>query len=110
MLELMVQICRQVDDAQPGWGECKLTDALGDEHLFVEKIPVVTQAPLASPSSYPQPGVIACTIIKRHDDTDGNTIVEVDTLTPWGVTSMSGRHRFKVLPAQLRDPNPTSDG
>ena len=106
MLELMVQICRQVDDAQPGWVECKLTDALGGEHLFVEKIPVVTQAPLASPNNYPQPGVIVRTIIKGHDD---STIVEVDTLTPWGVTSITGRHRFEVLPAQLRDPNPPTD-
>jgi transposase len=37
MLGVSVEISRYVDDSQPGRVECGLVDALGDEHLFVEK-------------------------------------------------------------------------
>jgi hypothetical protein len=41
MLVINVVIVRQVDDRQPGFVECKLTDRFGREWFFMEKGPVV---------------------------------------------------------------------
>lgn len=98
-----VQITRYVDDWQPGWVECKLVDASGHEHLFVEKVPVVTAARLDADSSYPQPGVIACVVVGKQAGSDGREIIEIDTQTPWDIESTDGRSRFEVLSDQLND-------
>jgi hypothetical protein len=55
-LGVSVEISRYVDDSQPGWVECRLVDVLGDEHLFVEKVPVVTRVDLDAASNFPQGG------------------------------------------------------
>jgi hypothetical protein len=55
MPAVTVQISRFVDEHQPGFVECILMDALGESHLFVEKVPVVSTDDLWSTSSYPQP-------------------------------------------------------
>src|SRR5215475_9487773 len=103
MLGVRVKISRYVDASQPGWVECGLLDASGDEHVFVEKVPVVTQADLDSASRYPQSGVIACIVqdrgISRSDD--GRRLVHIDTQTPWGVQSLAGESRFDVFSEQL---------
>lgn len=39
---LAVTITRLVDDAFPGWVECLLLDAAGNQHWFTEKVPVVS--------------------------------------------------------------------
>lgn len=97
MLTLQVQITRFVDDAQPGWVECRLVDAAGAVHLFVEKGPVVCAHPLDRRSDYPQSGGIACTRVDRA----GLTRVVVDTESPWGVASIAGEHRFTVRAEQV---------
>ena len=102
MLGVSVEISRYVDDSQPGWVECRLADALGDEHLFVEKVPVVTKAHLAAASSYPQAGVIACIVLARSEHNDGRQLVHIDTQTPWGIESTAGRDQFDAFAEQLR--------
>lgn len=102
MLELIVQICRITNDEFPGWVECKLTDARGNEHVFLEKVSVVTEAALTSASEYPQPGFIACRIIDRRVNADNRDIVEVETGAVGGVASVAGRDRFEVFLDQLR--------
>jgi hypothetical protein len=62
MLGVRVEISRYADAAQPGWVECRLVDALGHEHVFVEKVPVVTEAHLVAASGFPQAGFIAVSI------------------------------------------------
>lgn len=104
MLGVNVEISRYVDNSQPGWVECRLVDALGDEHLFVEKAPVVTTAHLDAASSYPQAGVIACIVLGRSEH-GGRQLVRVDTQTPWGIESTEGKDRFDVLAEQLRELN-----
>src|SRR5262245_29199362 len=96
-----VEICRYVDEAQPGWVECRLIDAQGNEHIFVEKIPVVSRAALGATTDYPQHGLIACVVIGRRTRADGGEIVEVETATPWGVMSVAGSERFEIFPAQF---------
>ena len=103
MLGVSVEISRYVDDSQPGWVECRLVDVLGDEHLFVEKVPVVTKAHLDAASSYPQVGVIACIVLGRSEHDDGRQLAHIDTQIPWGIESTAGRDRFDIFAEQLRE-------
>ncbi|MBL8970129.1 MAG: hypothetical protein JNK56_06095 [Myxococcales bacterium] len=96
MLALQVEILRFVDDTQPGWVECQLVDVSGETHVFVEKVPVVSDAALDASSRYPQPGLIACTLVERRVGADGGVVLLVDTTRPWGVASLAGGERFAV--------------
>jgi len=109
MLGVRVDISRYADDAFPGWVECRLVDALGHEHVFVEKVPVVTNAHLNAASSYPQSGLIACVVLGRSESDDGRQLVHIDVQTPWGIQSLAGRSRFDVFPEQLVEFNPESN-
>jgi hypothetical protein len=101
MLGVRVRISRYVDAAQPGWVECRLVDALEYEHVFVEKVPVVTKAHLDAASSFPEAGYIACIVVGRNERDDGRQFVRIDTQTPWGIESTAGRSQFDVLSEQL---------
>jgi len=37
---------RYFDESFPGWVECTLVDAYGYDHVFVERVPMVTKARL----------------------------------------------------------------
>src|SRR5215510_8744825 len=100
-----VEISRYVDASFPGWVECTLVDALGVKHMFVEKVPVVTEVHLDAGISYPQPGVIACVVIERSERNDGRQVVHIDTQRPCDVVSTAGKNRFEVFPEQLREIN-----
>jgi hypothetical protein len=82
MLGVRVRISRYIDAAQPGWVECRLVDALEYEHVFVEKVPVVTKAHLDAASSFPEAGYIACIVVDRNERDDGRQFVHIDTQTP----------------------------
>jgi hypothetical protein len=99
MPDLIVNIVRFVDEAQPGVVEGVMTDAWGSAHAFIDKVPLFTETQLTERSSYPQPGLIACGIIRRWRDSDGREITTVDTL--WGVESTEGQTRFDVRTSQL---------
>lgn len=101
VVDVRIEILRFVADDQPGWVECRLVDALGRVHLFVEKAPIVSEAPLDRDSSYPQPGAIAGVLLARHVDVDGSSSFVVDTERPHGVTSSEDVHRFTVRREQL---------
>jgi hypothetical protein len=96
-----VNISRYGDDSFPGWVEFRLVDALGHEHVFEEKVPVVAKADLNAAGSYPQSGVIACVVLGRSESDDGRQLVHIDMQTPWGIESVAGRSRFDVFPEQL---------
>jgi hypothetical protein len=108
MLNVRVNISRYTDDSVPGWVECRLIDALGHEHVFVEKVPIVTTADLDAASSYPQSGLIACVVQGSSEGDDGRQLVHIDTWTPDGVESLTGRSRFDVFPEQLVELDPES--
>jgi len=96
-----IQIERFIDDHQPGFVECRLVDAFGRSHLFVEKIPIVTAANLWSDSSYPQAGEIACEILSESIDATGRKLAHVNTDRPWSVESTEGVSSFVVLTSQV---------
>jgi hypothetical protein len=81
--------------------ECRLIDALGREHVFVEKVPIVTEADLSESGSYPQSGVIACVLLGSNESDEGHQLVHIDLQTPWGVQSLAGRSQLDVFPEQL---------
>jgi hypothetical protein len=99
MLGVRVTFSRYADDSFPGWVEFRLVDALGHEHVFEEKVPVVTTDHLDAASSYPQPGVSACVVLGRSESDDGRQFVHINM--PWGIESMTGRSQFDVFPEQL---------
>ncbi|HEV8487968.1 MAG TPA: hypothetical protein VGV87_30895 [Blastocatellia bacterium] len=101
MPELTVDIIRYVDAAQPGWVECRLIDAWGKQHSVIDKVPIFTAGDLTETSAYPQPGIIACAIVRCWQDPQGRKIVTIDTNTPWGVESSTGQTQFDVLAAEL---------
>ncbi|MDQ2799926.1 MAG: hypothetical protein M3Y13_09815 [Armatimonadota bacterium] len=98
-----VQIVRFVQVHQPGWVECRLTDAYGREWAFVDKLPMFTSDDLDAKSRYPVPGVIGCQIIRREQDELGREIVIIDTEQPDHIEAIDGETRFAVLPQQLAE-------
>jgi hypothetical protein len=98
-----VRITCFVDDSQPGWVECRLTDAQGREWTFLEKVPVVTTEDLDANSAYPRPGVIACQIVEQRVGANGHETITVDTDAPWGVASTTGRTRFEIRSEQVTE-------
>lgn len=100
MRGVAIEICRYVDDSQPGWVECCLTDASGREWRFVERVPIVTTEDLHARSCYPRPGIIACEMVERRWE-QGREVVTIDTNLPWHVEATTGETRFDVRPEQL---------
>ena len=102
MNSVKVEITRLMDEGQPGWVECKLVDAYGREHLFVEKVPVVSSENLDASSAYPQPGSIDCEVIERKF-IGGVEIVTINSAKPWAIESVDGEEVFCVRSDQLED-------
>ena len=101
MHKLAITILGRVDDSQPGWVECVLTDASGHTHIFREKAPVVSSEALGAATAYPHAGCIACEILSRRPDERGRELVTVSTEKPWGCESTDGTTVFEVFHAQL---------
>ena len=101
MPEIGVAIVRITDEAFPGFVECKLVDAHGQEHTFVEKAPVVSDEQLSARSAFPVSGRIACEIESELQDETGRVLLQVDTARPYGIESTSGCTKFELLPIQV---------
>jgi hypothetical protein len=101
MLGVRAKISRHIDDACPGWVECVLVDAFGQEHVFVEKIPAVLADPTVLAMGLPQPVVLGCLEIGRSTLKDGSELVRIDTNSPFGFESEAGISQFEVLSEQL---------
>ena len=96
-----VVIRRFVSDHNPGFVECVLIDASGQEHIFIEKVPVVTTENLWSSSTYPTAGVIGCEVVAEWSDENGRALSRITTVLPWGVESTVGTTEFVVLSSQV---------
>lgn len=101
MASIPVTIVRFADEAFPGWVECILTDAQGQHHTFIEKVPVVALENLGPLSAYPQGGSISCEIVAESEDSNGRKIARITTERPWGIESITGSANFNVLASQL---------
>ncbi len=98
MLGVKIKILEYVDDSQPGWVRCVLTDAFGKEWFFTEKVPIVTTDYLDENSSYPKEGIINCIIVSENDK---DNYIGIDTSKPYGVYSEGDNTNFTILKKQL---------
>jgi hypothetical protein len=101
MLGIKIVITRFINDGQPGWVECKFRDAWGKEFIVEEKVPVVTEKHLDEKSAYPQPGIIACMVLRERVDKTGRTLVTITTDKPWGVATIEGLTEFDIEKTDL---------
>ena len=67
------------------------------------KIPIIRTEPLDENCEYPRPGFVACEILSRSKDEQGQELVLVSTKQPWGVESNEGLTEFVVPASQLYD-------
>ena len=102
MPSIAVEIVRFVDEHQPGFVECQFQDAHGQQHVVVEKVPVVTKENLWTNSRYPRPGTIACTLERAYQDHSGRSLVTVSTELPWHIESSTGQTKFELLSSQVQ--------
>jgi hypothetical protein len=102
MLGVKVSVLRYIsDDPQPGVVEFQLEEANGHRSLFVDKTAIVSAASLDGQTTYPQPGIIACEIVRRNRDTAHREVVRISTERPSFVESVDGLTEFDVLPDAL---------
>lgn len=101
MLAIKVNITSFISDDNPGFVECRFSDAWGKEHIVHEKVPVVTTEELDADSRYPANGVVGCEIVKEWTDTDGRTIFTVTTEKPWDIETVEGVAVFDILSDQI---------
>ena len=62
---IIVEIWRYVDNSQHDGSDARLVDALCYEHVFVEKVPVVSTALLSATTTILRRDHIACTALSR---------------------------------------------
>lgn len=105
MLSFKVQITRFISDHNPGFVECRFTDAWNREWIIHEKVPVVTLDDLDTNSVYPQTGYIGCTLVKEWTDEQGRSLVTVSSELPWHIETVDEQTQFDLLPGQI-DGNP----
>src|SRR5436190_23192198 len=98
MLALRIEIARWLSDNQPGFVECRFTDAHGVEHLVHEKVPVVTLDKITAASVLPLDGVIGCERVDTRLE-GGRRIVRVSTERPWHVASTAGLAHSMYTPS-----------
>jgi hypothetical protein len=99
--ELAIEIVRFVDDYQPGIVECKFVDATGENHIVIEKVPIVSTLDLRVESQYPQRGSIKCVVLNRWHD-NGRAFAQIGIAQPDCIESTEGLREFIVLQEQLR--------
>jgi hypothetical protein len=100
---LKIKITSFISDDQPGFVECKFTDAWSKEHTVEDKVPVATEQDLDADSDYPQDGFIACEVLNEWRDHDGRKIFTVTTERPWAVDTIDGLTEFDLTEEQLID-------
>jgi hypothetical protein len=96
-----VQIVRFTRSDFPGWVECVLRDAANRDWILADKVPIFTNLPLNALSTYPQPGAVACEIVRQWADHDGRTRCIINTERPWGVSAGDGKTQFEVFMDQV---------
>jgi len=97
---LSIQIVRFVSKDQPGVVAAEFTDALGQQHTIVDKVPVIAPH-LWSDSTYPQPGEAACEVLEGSRDAQKRDVVRITIAEPWNLESLDGETEFLVFASQI---------
>jgi hypothetical protein len=84
-------------DHFPGWVKCKLVDAHGDEHVFIEKSPLVC----ANWDQSPRAAYLDCIVQRTMLSESNHIVLHVSSEKPWGIESTDGLTEFVVTEDQL---------
>ena len=103
MAELRVQIVRYVDDGFPGFVACEFTDATGQQHTIVDKVPIVSVEDLDASSQYPRPGAVPCSILETMRRENGVPLLRITTREPVPIDTVNGQSEFVVLASEVHD-------
>jgi hypothetical protein len=103
MTSVRLQIVEWVNDDQPGFVRCELRDAHGRMWSFLGKQPYFTDTWLDANSAYPQPGSLACEVLRQWRDETGRELARIDTERPWDIEAEDGSMQFDVLQEDLTD-------
>ena len=95
---LAVKIVAFVDECQPGVVACEFTDADGNRHTIVDKVPIFSTEQLWSDSTYPVAGEADCYILKTWLDATGRELAQIRIAQE----SLDGLCEFTVLASQIR--------
>jgi hypothetical protein len=98
---LAVQIVRFVDETFPGFVEAEFSDADGLCHKIIEKIPVITDQDLWIDSEYPTATRIACEVLERFENREGQALVRISTQKPWAIESTTDGPSSRFRPTTL---------
>ena len=96
-----VQIVRFVLEHQPNIVGCILTDAYGRQWEIEDKVAIFTEAYMDAESIYPQPGIVACEIVREWTDPDGSRRCIIDTRQPRGVEAKDGETQFEMFADEI---------
>ena len=68
MKAFKIEIIKLIYSSYPSFVEARFKDALGKEHIVIDKVPVIAIDDLDESSEYPNDGIIACEITKIWKD------------------------------------------
>jgi hypothetical protein len=104
MYQIKIQILKIIDYSfYPGLVECLLIDAWSNNHIFNDKIPIVTTQDLDTTSKFPQEGAIRCELIREWIDDDSRRIITVSTEKPDYVETVNEICEFDLLLHQVSE-------
>jgi hypothetical protein len=101
MPSLRVEIVRFVGECQPGVVACEFTDATGNRHTIVDKVPMFSSEQLWSDSKYPTTGDARCTILGSWHNSTGQNLSQITIDKPDGPETSNGQTEFAVLASQI---------
>src|SRR6187455_3752706 len=96
MAAITATVTRLMDEAFPGWVELRFLDAVGNQHVIVEKVPVVLAGDFDE-AGLPMAVALPCVVVCTRVDPVLGQVAEVDTSKPYGIESVDGRTQFEVL-------------
>lgn len=89
------------DEPQPGWVEYRLTDADGTTWSFFDKPIHGGREAMTAFADYPLASSFSCEILRTETDAQGDPVIVISTLQPYGLESSEGRSEFRVRPSQI---------
>ena|ERR1700689_3349228 len=101
MPSIRVEIVRFVDEHQPGLVACEFTDANGQRHTIIDKVPMFSSEALWVNSKYPTAGDASCELLRSWEDVSGQRLIQITIARPYCLEASNGQSEFTVLASQI---------
>lgn len=95
MAALLATVCRVADMNFPIWVELRFADASGNEHVVIEKVPVLFSGEFDI-ATLPTACAIPCSVLRTCADPVIGEVAEIDISEPYGIESIEGQTHFEV--------------